>query len=133
MNDFRTMPTVLRAQREELEAVHQELCRNVSEISGVIRQLNAMSGFDGVIQNLRRVQQTGGEQEAKLRQSARVLEQVAELYTRTELRNLDCGVSTAPAARTVREAPKFEPTEMLPDPQALFGMEVFIPQRDGGG
>lgn len=133
MNYFRTMPTVLRAQREELEAVHRELCQDVSEISSIIRQLKTMSGFDGVIQNLRRVQQTGGEQEAKLRQSARVLEQVAELYTRTELRNLDCGVNTAPAARTVREIPTFTPTEMLPNAQALFGMEVFIPQRDGGG
>jgi len=85
------MPDALQAQREELENVYRDLCQDVSEISGVIRQLGTMSGFQGSIAALRREQRNGSEQQIKLRQSASALGRAAELYRRTELENLDGG------------------------------------------
>ena len=118
MNYFRVMPAALGAQREELDGAYRELCQDVAELGGVIRQL-------------------GTEQQAKLRQCARVLEQVSELYTRTELRNMDgevheaIGVPAEPARRALETVPA--PLEMVPHPEALFGMRVSIPRRDGEG
>lgn len=137
MNYFRVMPAALGAQREELDGAYRELCQDVAELGGVIRQLGTMSGFGDVIHSLRRVRQKGTEQQAKLRQCARVLEQISELYTWTELRNMDgevheaIGVPAEPARRALETVPA--PLEMVPHPEALFGMRVSIPRRDGEG
>lgn len=89
MSYFRVMPNTLRAQREELETAYRDLCQDISEIGGVIRQLSTMTSFDGPIKALRQTQRKGSEQQAKLRQCASVLGNVADLYEHEERRNLE--------------------------------------------
>lgn len=134
MGYFRIMPNTLLAQREELEAAYRALCQDISETSAVIRQLRTMTGFDGPVEALRRTQQRGNEQQAKLRQYARVLEKLAELYIRTELENLDGGSPMLPFASQApqRRQPSitWELQDMLPDAEKLLGMKVTIQDRD---
>lgn len=134
MSYFRVMPDALRAQQEELEAAYRVLCGDVSEICGVIRRLQSMSCFDGPIETLRRVQRAGSEQQVKLRQCARVLGAAADLYARTERRNLeDGGQSDTVRTGAYQSFPVYpallEPAEMLPEAERLYGMEVAVPQR----
>lgn len=93
-----------------------------------------MTGFDGPVEALRRTQQRGNEQQAKLRQYARVLEKLAELYIRTELENLDGGSPMLPFASQApqRRQPSitWELQDMLPDAEKLLGMKVTIQDRD---
>ena len=137
MSEFRVIPDALRRQRDELDAAYRCLCLDIAELGGIIQQLGTMSSFDVPIQALRRVQRTGGEQQAKLRQSASVLDQVAELYTRTELKNLDgfepgqiqkgkIVYRVEPAYWATLEAPVM----MVPNAEALYGTEVVIQRED---
>lgn len=102
MSYFRVQPNVLRAQSEELETVYGRMCREIAEISNVIQRLQTMTEFDEVISSLRKTQQKGMEQSTELRQCARMLEQVAELYRKTEEKNLDGAVpSIRPVQRVI--------------------------------
>lgn len=135
MSDFRVMPNALRIQREALGTAYHDLCQDISELGGIIRQLEAMSGFDSPVGSLRRVQRKGSDQQVKLRQSANVLGCVAELYIHTELRNLDDEVSQDESAfRTIIPAyhlgVNWTPQEMVPDAGALFGVKVIMPESD---
>jgi len=143
------MPDALEAEREELETVYRSLCQDISEIGGVIRRLNTMTGYAGTVAALHRVERRGSEQQIKLRQSAGVLGRVAELYRRAELKNMDgdSPKSTAayragwdisqwasgplPVFRAVIELCEAlcEPRAMLNDAGRWFNMEVVIPRR----
>lgn len=133
MSYFRAAPYILQAQREELEAAYRSLCQEVSELGGVIRRLDSMSSFEGPIEALRRLQRRGGEQQAKLRQSAGVLGGVAELYINAELKNLDGDgpwLETVCCAEADKPAePAWTLREMIPDAESLFGMKVIIRQK----
>lgn len=157
MSYFRTAPNVLRTQREELESAHRDLCLAVAEIGTVARRLEAMSGFDGTLDVLRGLARKGAGQTARLRESAGVLGQVAELYTQAEKRGLEVqdgptvssltrgvlwpvyqlwGRTTAPHAPErdpVTEGLSIRPAPMLPNAEALFGTKVLIVQRDREG
>ena len=133
MSYFRVMPNVLQMQREELENSLRELCRSNSEITAVIRRLRSMSGFEGTVQNLRRIQNRISGQQVRLRQSAIVLREAADCYTRTELKNLDGDSAAANgfgfALGNVIYA-DMSGQKMIPGAEALFGMKVTIRQRD---
>lgn len=133
MSYFRVMPNTLCVQREELESCFRELCRDSSELSGVIRRLGTMSGFEYTMKKLNRVQGTMSDQLLKLRQCAIVLGNVADIYTRAELKNLDGDAPWERGLYSILLGPP-EPAwglqEMLPDAEALFGMKVTIRQRD---
>lgn len=156
MSYFRTAPNVLRTQREELESAHRDLCLAVAEIGTVARRLEAMSGFDGTLDVLRGLARKGAGQTARLRESAGVLGQVAELYTQAEKRGLEVqdGPTVSPWIRRggqpispwersailytperdpVTEGLSIRPAPMLPDAEALFGTKVLIVQRDREG
>lgn len=137
MSEFRVMPDALRGQRDELETAYRCLCQDISDLNGIIRQLETMSGFDGPIEALHRARQMGGGQQVKLRQSARVLDSVAELYTRTELKNLDgfepdqfgrgeVIYKVQPAYWVTLEAP----VAMVSNAGDLFGTAVVIRRED---
>lgn len=154
MSYFRVQPNVLRVQSEELEAVYGRMCRDVAEISGVLQRLRDMSAFDEVSASLRRVQQKATAQYTELRQCARTLEQVAELYVRAEGKNLDGAVSAVrsvrrvtsslPAAQSVMQSqnptgpasgplsawnvPSTASAQMLPFAEELLGCKVYIPE-----
>ena len=156
MSYFRTAPNVLRTQREELESAHRDLCLAVAEIGTVARRLEAMSGFDGTLDVLRGLARKGTGQTARLRESAGVLGQVAELYTQAEKRGLEVqdGPTVSPWIRRggqpispwersailytperdlAAEGLSIRPAPMLPDAEALFGTKVLIVQRDREG
>lgn len=134
MGYFRAAPYVLQAQREDLEAAYRSLCQEVSEIGGVIRRLDTMTSFEGPIEALRRIQRTGSEQQIKLRQNAGVLGSIAELYTNTELKNLDGNEPWAAEFRLAKTDKTAEPAwtlrEMIPNAKSYFGMNIIIRQRD---
>lgn len=145
MSYFHVKPNTLLAQQAELETAYSNLCQDMSEISSVLRQLNTMSSFEGPIAALRRVQQKGSEQEIKLRQCAKVLDSVSELYMRTEQKNLDGGfpsggglhvgfhegvssvISPSPSAIPDVWPLNGRSQEMLDGAEDWFGMTVVIP------
>jgi len=130
MSSFRVRPNELLAQSKQLDAVCRELSQDVGEIGGVIRQLGAMSGFEDQIAVLSWAQRRGSEQQVKLRQCARTLVKVAELYTSTERKNLDGNsafiVRTLPKTVKYFYGPAWRTQEMLSNPHELFGMEVAV-------
>lgn len=135
MSDFRVMPSALRIQREALETAYHDLCQDISELGGIIRRLEVMSGFDSPVGSLRRIQRKGSDQQVKLRQSANVLGCVAELYIHTELRNLDDEMSQDRSAfRTMipdyHLGINWTPQEMVPDAGTFFGVKVIMPKID---
>ncbi|MCI9332983.1 MAG: hypothetical protein HFG05_12590 [Oscillibacter sp.] len=135
MSDFRVMPSALRIQRKELETTYHAFCQDISELGGIIRRLGALSSFDSPIENLRRVQRRGSGQQVKLRQSANILGSVAELYIRTELRNLDDEISQDESAfRAIipddHLGVNWNPQEMVPDAGTFFRVKVIMPEND---
>ncbi len=135
MSYFRVTPHALWVQREELDTAYRELCQDMAEVSRVIRRLEEMSSFGNPVEALRRTPRRAGDQEVKLRQCANILDTVADLYNRTELKNLD---GQPPAARPglngvtymITPIPICRTLEMLPDAGSYYGMNVVIPQDD---
>lgn len=144
MGYFRTAPNVLRAQREELEAAHRDLCLGIAEVGQIVRRLETMSGLDEIIRVLRSLEQAGTGQAAKLRENAGVLGLAAELYMQTELQSLEEDAGQPASVRAVLMASSMvyneyamemiiSPAAMLPNAEALYGTKVLISRRDGKG
>lgn len=146
MSFFRVAPNALLKECGELEGAYHELCRELSELGGVIRRLESMTGFDGPISALRHVQRDGSDQQVKLRQDARSLEQIADLYIRTEQKNISDSDSVLGEAShigslafafepgTVKAPsypvrPLWTPWEMLAAPEELFGVPVVVQKK----
>lgn len=110
---------------------YRELCLDMSELNDVIRQLRTMSGFNASIEDIRRVQQKGSEQQVKLRQSAIILGDVADLYTGTELKNLDGDNFIEAGSRFFAQSRAPEELtwsfrKMVPEAESFFGTKVVI-------
>jgi len=141
VSSFRVVPNALREERDKLEVVYRELCQDMAELSGVIRKLESMTEFDGPISALRRVQRKGSEQQTGIRQSARTLERITDLYIRTERQNCE-DVPETSIAWAVSGSWILDPTpfpfpfrpvwtvwNMLNDPETLFGVPIVIRRK----
>lgn len=146
MSYFRVNPIGLQEQSCEMQKAYCHMCAATGELASVIRTLQTMSCYDGTIQTLRRISQKGEEQYIRIRQYAKTLDHVAELYTQTELKNqsdrvvvkrtAQTNVFPSLAARTDISQDSWmalQPIKMLSFAEELFGSKISIPSVGNQG